>query len=205
MARRDARRYRRKGLDRTSRRIVDFLKSQGVEGRTVLEVGGGVGAIQVELLKAGASRAVSVELTPTYESVALDLAHEAGLADRIERKVMDFAQADGDVQPADIVIMNRVICCYPDMPRLAGAAADHTKQMLVMSFPRGSWWMRMGLGIANVMLWVMRREFHVFVHRPSDIIATSERHGLAPVLDQRGVLWTVAALRRSAGNTLSLQ
>lgn len=205
MARQDARRYRRKGLDRTSRRIVDFLKSQGVEGRTVLEVGGGVGAIQIELLKAGASRAVSIELTPTYESVALDLVREAGLADRVERKVMDFAQADGEVQPADIVIMNRVICCYPDMPRLAGAAADHTERVLVMSFPRGSWWMRIGLGIANVMLWVMRREFHIFVHRPSEIVATSERHGLAPVLDQRGVLWTVAALRRTAGNTRSLQ
>jgi methyltransferase family protein len=205
MARQDARRYRRKGLDRTSRRIVGFLKSQGVEGRTVLEVGGGVGAIQLELLKAGASRAVSIELTPTYESVALDLVHEAGLADRVERKVMDFAQADGEVQPADIVILNRVICCYPDMPRLAGAAADHTERVLVMSFPRGSWWMRIGLGVANLMLRVMRREFHIFVHRPSEIIATSERHGLAPVLDQPGVLWTVAALRRTAGNTLSLQ
>ena len=197
-ARVDAKRYRRKGLDATSRRIVEFVKAQGVEGRSVLEVGGGVGAIQIELLKAGASHAVSVELTPTYESVALDLAEQAGVADRVERMVMDFAEADGQVQPADIVIMNRVICCYPDMPRLAGAAADHTQQVLVISFPRGSWWVRMGLGIANVMLWVTRREFHIFVHRPSEIVATSKRHGLAPVLDQRGVLWTVAALRRAA-------
>src|SRR5436189_5668650 len=66
-ARAEAKRYRRKGLDATSRRIVDYLKAQGVAGRTVLEVGGGIGAIQLELLKAGAARAVSVELTPTYE------------------------------------------------------------------------------------------------------------------------------------------
>jgi len=194
----EARRYRRGGLDRTSRRIVEFLKAQGIEGRTVLEVGGGIGAIQIELLKAGASRAVSVELTPTYEAVAADLLREAGLADRVERRVMDFAQAGGEVDMADLVIMNRVICCYPDMPRLAGAAADHTGRLLVMSFPRASWWMRMGLGLANAMLWLTRREFHIFVHPPSRIFETSERHGLTPVLDRRGILWTVAALRRSA-------
>ena len=194
----EARRYRRGGLDRTSRRIVEFLKTQGVEGRTILEVGGGIGAIQIELLKAGASRAVSVELTPTYEAVAAELLREAGLEGRVDRKVMDFTQSNGEVEMADVVIMNRVICCYPDMPRLAGAAADHTGRILIMSFPRASWWMRSGLGLANVMLWLTRREFHIFVHPPSKIFETSERHGLAPVLDRRGVLWTVAALRRSA-------
>src|SRR5258708_13354774 len=86
----DARSYRRKGLDPPSRRIFDYLKQRGVEGRTVLEVGGGVGAIQIELLKAGAARAISVELTPTYEEVALELLHAAGLEDRPERRVIDF-------------------------------------------------------------------------------------------------------------------
>jgi 16S rRNA G966 N2-methylase RsmD len=196
-ARAEARRYRRKGLDSTSRRIVDFLKSQGVEGRTVLEVGGGIGAIQIELLKAGALSAVSIELTPTYEDVAADLLREAGLADRVDRRVMDFAQAADQVGSADVVILNRVVCCYPDMPRLAGASADHARQLLVMSFPRRAWWLRIGLGLGNGLLWLMRREFHIFLHPPGQIIATSERHGLQPVLDQRGVLWTVAALRRA--------
>jgi 2-polyprenyl-3-methyl-5-hydroxy-6-metoxy-1,4-benzoquinol methylase len=197
-ARAEAKRYRRKGLDATSRRIVDFLKAQGVEGRSVLEVGGGIGAIQIELLKAGASHAVSIELTPTYEEVATELLRDAGLADRAERKVMDFAQANGQVESADIVIMNRVICCYPDMPRLAGAAADHTRQLLVMSYPTGSWWLRIGLGIANFILWATRRQFHIFVHPPAAIIANGARHGLQPILERSGLMWTVAALRRPA-------
>ncbi len=116
-ARAEAKRYRRKGLDSTSRRIVDFLVAHGVKDRTVLEVGGGIGAIQIELLKAGASRTTSVELTPTYEEVAQGLLEDAGLADRVDRKLLDFAQDAGQVAPADVVIMNRVICCYPDMPR----------------------------------------------------------------------------------------
>jgi len=197
-ARAEARRYRRKGLDATSGRIVDFLKEQGIEGKSVLEVGGGIGAIQIELLKAGASRALSVELTPTYEEVATGLLRDAGLADRVERRVMDFAEAASDVKSADIVVLNRVICCYPDMPKLAGAAADHAKQLLVMSYPRRTWWTRSALGVSNGALALFRREFHLFVHSPKEITATARRHGLEPVLNRQGPLWTVAALRRAA-------
>ena len=196
-ARAEARRYRRKGLDATSRRIVDFLKGQGVEGKNVLEVGGGVGAIQIELLKAGASRALSIELTPTYEEVAADLLGEAGLTDRVERRVMDFAEAASHVESADIVVLNRVICCYPDMPKLAGAAADHARGLLVLSYPRRTWWTRMGLGLSNLVLALLRREFHIFVHPPGQITATVRSHGLAPILDQQGLLWTVSALGRA--------
>jgi 2-polyprenyl-3-methyl-5-hydroxy-6-metoxy-1,4-benzoquinol methylase len=194
----EAKRYRRRGLDRTSRRIVDFLKKQGVEGRTVLEIGGGIGAIQIELLKAAAARATSIELTPTYEQAASQLLSEAGMTDRVERKVMDFAQAADQVEGADVVVMNRVLCCYHDMPRLAGAAADHTRQTLVMTFPRRALWMRAGLGLGNGLLWLTRRHFHIFLHRPSEIIATSQRHGLRPMLNQNGLMWTLAALSRAS-------
>lgn len=197
-ARSEAKRYRRRGLDAQSRRIVDYLKRQGVEGRTVLEVGGGIGAVQLELLKAGATRATSIELTPTYEKVASELVDEAGLAGRVERRVLDFAQASDQVEGADLVVMNRVVCCYPDMPRLTGAAADHARQTLVMTFPRRNWWTVAGLGAGNAMLWLARREFHIFVHRPSEIIATSRAHGLRPVFDDSSVLWRLVALSRTA-------
>ena len=193
----EAKRYRRRGLDGTSRRIVDFLKKHGVEGRTVLEIGGGIGAIQIELLKAGAARATSIELTPTYEQVADQLLSEAGLAGRVERRVMDFAQSAEQVEGADLVVMNRVLCCYHDMPRLAGAAADHAQQTLVMTFPRRALWLRAGLGIGNGLLWLTRRQFHVYIHRPSEIMATSQRHGLQPVLKETGLMWTLAALSRA--------
>ncbi|MGA8634879.1 MAG: class I SAM-dependent methyltransferase [Candidatus Dormiibacterota bacterium] len=195
-ASREARRYERRGLDPTSRRIVELLTLQGVEGLTLLEVGGGVGAVQIELLKAGVTHAVSVELTPTYEKAAGDLLRRSGFEDRVERKVMDFAEAGDDVEAADIVIMNRVLCCYPDMPKLAGAAAAHARQVLVLSFPRGTWWTRCSLSLANCGLRMTRRGFQVFVHRPERIQATAEHFGLKTTLNRAGVFWQVMALRR---------
>jgi magnesium-protoporphyrin O-methyltransferase len=69
----EAKRYRRKGLDGTSKRIFDFIRERGVEGKTLLEVGGGVGAIEIELLKAGMARAINVELTPTTSRLPANL------------------------------------------------------------------------------------------------------------------------------------
>ena len=70
LARRVAGRYRGRGLDRAARRLVGFLGEAGVGGATVLEVGGGVGGIRIELLRRGAERSVNLELLPAYEREA---------------------------------------------------------------------------------------------------------------------------------------
>ena len=91
VARRNADNYRRKGLDKHARRLVDAVCRNGIEGRTVLEVGGGIGAIQLELLQAGAARSENIELSPAYEPYAAELVQTAGFDGRVERRLMDFA------------------------------------------------------------------------------------------------------------------
>jgi 2-polyprenyl-3-methyl-5-hydroxy-6-metoxy-1,4-benzoquinol methylase len=194
----EAKRYRRKGLDGTSKRIFDFIRERGVAGKTLLEVGGGIGAIEIELLKAGMARAVNVELTPTYEAAAGELVVETGLSDRVDRRVMDFAEAGPEIETADVVVMNRVICCYPDMPKLAGAAADRAKGMLVMSFPNRRWWTRFGLTLANFGFRVIRLQFRVFLHPPALILAAVGQRGFKTRLNQPGLLWQMVALERNA-------
>ncbi len=93
-----------------ARQLVDHLVSGGMEGRSVLEIGGGIGAIQLELLKAGAERTVNVELSGGYEPVATELLERARLGDRVERRIGDFTELAADLE-ADDVVMNRVICC----------------------------------------------------------------------------------------------
>jgi 2-polyprenyl-3-methyl-5-hydroxy-6-metoxy-1,4-benzoquinol methylase len=197
-ARKEAQRYERRGLDATPRRVVERVALYGVEGRTLLEVGGGVGALQVELLKMGVTHAVNVEITPTYEDAATGLLRRTGLEDRVDRKVMDFVDAGSDAEAADIVIMNRVICCYPDMPKLVAAAAAHCRQVLVMSFPKDRWWTRTSLAAGNVVLRVTRRHIQIFVHPPDTILAVAAQHGLTVAFNQPGRFWQVAELRRSA-------
>jgi 2-polyprenyl-3-methyl-5-hydroxy-6-metoxy-1,4-benzoquinol methylase len=197
-ARRDARRYRRRGLDGVSRRIFDFLRERGVEGLSVLEIGGGVGAIQVELLRAGAERAANLELSPAYEETAEELLHEAGLEGRVERKLGDVVEDADLAGPADAVVMNRVVCCYPDPEALVTAAAKRTRRTLVMSFPRERRITRVGFAAANLVARVLRWDYRSWVHPHAVILAAAERHGLRLAGESHDVVWRIVALERGA-------
>jgi cyclopropane fatty-acyl-phospholipid synthase-like methyltransferase len=78
-ARRLANRYTKHGLDKTARTMVQFLQALDLQGASVLEIGGGVGEIEIELLQAGAARAQNLELSPAYQNQARELAGQAGL------------------------------------------------------------------------------------------------------------------------------
>ena len=194
-ARRALRRYRKRGLDRLSSRMASMVRAQGVPA-TVLEAGGGIGALGIELLEAGAARATNVELSPEYESAARELARERGVEDRVERRIGDFVTEDG-VGPADAVVMNRVVCCYPNYEALVGSAADRARRLLVFSFPRENLVVRAGFGVMNLWLRLSRSEFRGFVHSVDAMLQVAEDHGLRPVAHHRGVFWQLAALQRA--------
>jgi magnesium-protoporphyrin O-methyltransferase len=193
----DARAYRGKGLDRDERRVVAFLTERGIAGGTVLEIGGGVGAIQVDLLRAGAARARNFEISPHYEAIARELAAEGGVADRVERVVADFVAVAATIPPADAVIVHKVVCCYPDMASLVRSAALRTRRWLVLTYPADRWWIRAGLRAANLAQTVFRSRFRLYFHEPREIQAIAERSGLRPALTHRDMFWQVLAMERA--------
>jgi 2-polyprenyl-3-methyl-5-hydroxy-6-metoxy-1,4-benzoquinol methylase len=195
LARRDARRYRRRGLDKTARLIVDRLAERGLSDATVLEVGGGVGAIDIELLKAGAREATVVELSEEYDAAAAELLAENGLPGRVSRQHGDFVELERDVDPADVVVMHRVVCCYPDPESLVGAAAEHARRLLALSFPRDTWWVRIGWYAVDAWFRLVYR-FESFVHPRERILGAAARKGFTPVHEHSGPLWHVAVLER---------
>jgi 2-polyprenyl-3-methyl-5-hydroxy-6-metoxy-1,4-benzoquinol methylase len=196
-ARTKARDYARKGLTGDAHRIVDFIRGRMSQGYDVLEVGGGVGEIQLELLKTGAAHVTNVELATRYETVASELLSERGVTDRVERRLGDFVREAGDIPAADVVVMNRVVCCYPDPDALVGAAASHARRLLLMTFPVDRWWIRSGLWAANLLLAIRGNTFRGYAHPTRSIVATAQRHGLRPAEHHRGFIWQFIALERT--------
>jgi hypothetical protein len=195
-ARRMAKRYRKRGLDETAQRIVEFLESAGVEGATVLEIGGGVGEIQIELLKRGARRAVNLELSAAYDSEAQALLAETGFADRVERRMLDIAVAPDGVELADAVVLHRVVCCYPDYERLLGAAAGRARRLLVFSYPRRNPASRLFLAGQNLAFRLMRQEFRTFAHPPAAMVDVVRARGLDTAYAHKRLVWQVTGLAR---------
>jgi magnesium-protoporphyrin O-methyltransferase len=195
-ARHVAKKYRRRGLDAAASRMVDFLAREGLIGASVLEIGGGVGEIGVELLKRGAEKATTLELSSSYDDEARRLAEDAGVAERAHRKVTDIATPPDDVEPADLVVLHRVVCCYPDYERLLGAAADHCRSRLAFSHPPRNIISRGVLGTQNTRLRLLGREFRAFAHPPAAMVGLVVAHGMRLVMVHPGRIWQVEGLAR---------
>lgn len=195
-ARSMARRFRRRGLDATAARMVDFLAADGLDGATVLDIGGGVGEIGIELLRRGAASATTLELSPAYDDEARRLAAEAGVADRAHRRVADIAAAPDDVEPADVVVLHRVVCCYPDYERLLGAAAAHCRGRMTFSHPPRNLLVRGFAATQNATFRVLGRRYRAFAHPPEAMVGVVVAHGMRPAMARKGVVWQVRGLVR---------
>jgi hypothetical protein len=186
-AQRDLERYRRSGLSATERDLVGLCGD--VSGATILEAGGGIGALQLELLDAGAAAATNVELSAGYEEAAAELFAGRG----VDRRVGDFV--DEDVEPHDIVLLHRVVCCYPDVDALIGAAARRTRRRLALTYPQQRRWIGWGLRAVNVWLRLSRCGFRTYHHSFDHIAAAADGMQLE-ARRRRGLLWESAVFSR---------
>jgi magnesium-protoporphyrin O-methyltransferase len=176
--------------------MVGFLSSRGIAGATLLEIGGGVGGIQLELLRRGAAHATNLELVDTYDAAARELAAEAGVTGRIRRRLLDIAVAPDDAEPVDVVVLHRVVCCYPDYARLLGAAADHARRLLVFSHPPRNPVSRAAIGAQNAVCRLTGRSFRAFAHPPAAMLNVLSGKGMQPRYLHRGPVWHVVGVER---------
>lgn len=190
VARHDLDAYLRHGLGRLERRMMEALNATvAVEGARVLEIGGGVGAIQAELLGAGAASGEVVELVPAYRPYARRLAEERGVAERSAWRVHDLLAEPDAVEPADVIVMNRVVCCSADGPDLAAAAAALTRGALVLSFPRPTFLLRFAAAAQRAVFRLVGRSFRAFVWPEELLEAAVRRGGLGVVSRGGGLVW----------------
>ncbi len=195
-AQRAAARYRKSGLGWAPRRTAELFRDGVIAGRTLLEIGGGVGDLQVELLRAGVDHATSIELSPAYEQAASGLLQEGGLADRCKRLVGNFANRPELAGPADVVVLHSVVCCYPEPDRLLVPAAKATRRHLVISYPRETWWFRAWAPIANLYPRMTGSDFRFYVHPVTKLLDALESSGLRLIHTERNRIDHLAVFTR---------
>lgn len=190
--------YLATGLEQRAQYMVDFLREKGLAGLHLLDIGCGVGSLLLEFLKAGAEGAVGVDASPAAIQAAKDLVEKLQLSEKVEYQDMDFALHPETVSPADIVIMDRVVCCYPKMKELVIPAAQHARKYIALTYPRDTWWERLQVALENFSYWMARVEFRTFLHPPTEIFETVVRQGFYPVLQQTSEEWHVVVFQRQS-------
>jgi 2-polyprenyl-3-methyl-5-hydroxy-6-metoxy-1,4-benzoquinol methylase len=196
VAQRDLRRYRRRGPDATTRLMLAELRRWPLEGRRLLDVGGGIGVIARELAGSGVASATIVEASPAYLEVAQ---REAGsqYGSRPTQFILgDFAVIAGTLPDADVVTLDRVVCCYPDADALLVAAAARTRQVLAFTYPRDRWYVRTMFALANFWLRLTGKKFRAFVHAPERMAAVLEASGLVGFTQSKTLVWMLGVYHR---------
>jgi magnesium-protoporphyrin O-methyltransferase len=194
----DLRRYRHQGPDRTTRMLLDLIRAQGVDGATILDIGGGIGVIDQELLRAGASRATLADASLASVAVAREWAVDAGLADRMTFLEGDVVRGADAIGPADVVTLDRVICCYPDVASLVSLSAARAGRLYGIVLPRDRWIVRAALALEAFWYRTLRKAYRPFAHPNHLVDQLAAAHGLEPFAETGTFFWRVALYRRVA-------
>jgi 2-polyprenyl-3-methyl-5-hydroxy-6-metoxy-1,4-benzoquinol methylase len=177
--------------------FLDAVAGQLRDGDSVLDVGAGVGVLDFELLTKGVSAATLVDASSACLDAAAAEAGRRQVTDRMQRVVGDFVTLAENIAPADVVIMHRVICCYPDHASLLRDASKHARRLLAFSYPRDRWYIRAWMSLENLVRRVRGNDFRTFVQSPITMEALVARDGFRCVHRARTFVWSIDAYVRT--------
>lgn len=195
-ARAELRNYRRRGPMNQTKLILKAIRSLGLRDADLIDIGGGIGAIHHELLEDVAREATHVDASSAYLKEARQEAERRGHSDRVQFIHADFTDVASEVPQADIVTLDRVVCCYPDFRGLLTAAADHSQRALAFTYPRETWYLQVALQIANLFQRLRRDPFRVFLHPVAEMDALLKEKGFRRVSFRRLFVWEMALYQR---------
>jgi magnesium-protoporphyrin O-methyltransferase len=195
-AREDIRSYRKRGPAAQTKLILNAIRSLDIKNVALLDIGGGVGAIHHELLDDVAHEAIHVDASSAYLKEARQEAARRGHSENVKFIHADFTDVAAEIPTADLVTLDRVVCCYPDFRRLLKAAAEHSQRALAFTYPRETWYMRSGLRVINFFQRLRRDPFRVFLHPVSEMDALLKGEGFKRVSFRRLFVWEMALYQR---------
>lgn len=196
-ARRELDEYRRKGARGSTARLIDAIKTLGVDGAKVLDIGGGVGVVGTELLLAGAARLTGVDASQAYLAAARLEVGRRGFAERATFRYGDFVELAPEIDGADVVTLDHVICCYGDWHALVDRSVERAGRTYGLVFPVERWWIRAVARAGNVALRLFRRQFQFHVHPEGEVDARIRAAGFDRRFHHRGVIWQTAVYARN--------
>ncbi len=196
MAARELHAYRKKGPTGATKVLLDALQEESVQDLTLLDIGGGVGVLQHELLKAGVGNVTGVDASSAYLATARGELERKGLQDQVSYIHGDFVDVAPEVPEADIVTLDRVICCYPHMTDLVSVSSAKARKFYGVVYPRDTWWTKMARPVINLYPWLLRNPFRMFIHASQLVDEVVRGKGLEPRFQSNDGIWQVAVYAR---------
>jgi magnesium-protoporphyrin O-methyltransferase len=196
-AKAELRDYRRRGAMKQTKLMLEAVRSLNLKEASLLDIGGGIGAIHHELLEDVAREATHVDASSAYLKVARQEAARQGHDGRVNFIHADFTDVAPEIEEADIVTLDRVVCCYPDFRGLLKTAAEHARGALALTYPRETWYLRIFFKVVDFFQSLRRDSFRVFLHPVAEMDSLLRREGFERVTLRQLFVWEMALYQRA--------
>lgn len=183
------RRFEKKGFEPSQKQLLEGLQQAGYRDAKVLEIGSGVGHLHQTLLEQGAASAVGIDLASRMVDEAQHWAEERKLAGRTAYLEGDFMEIHESLSGADVTVLDKVVCCYPDADGLVHASLKKTNRVYALTYPRNRWYIRTMMGISAFMLKLVRSDFRPYVHDPELIEKWITETGFSKAYQNNNMVW----------------
>lgn len=192
-----ARRFRAAGLEPVQKFLVEGIKLNSIDGRSILDIGCGVGSIHLTLLREGASRSVGIDISEGMLQEARHFADKFGLTARAHYVTGDFTKISPSVEEGDIIVLDKVVCCYEDVVALIHTSTDKTRQTYALSHPKENPLMK-GLFKGHIFLAkIFGWSFHPFWHNWAAMKSLILSRGFHVVYENSTISWQVLVFERT--------
>jgi SAM-dependent methyltransferase len=189
--------WHRKGPPKATADLIEAIRAEGVEGGSVIDIGAGVGILHVELLEAGLANAIDVDLSSAFLAAARAEAERRGLADRIEYRYGDAVEVVPHLRQVEVVTLDRVVCCYPDVGALLTAASGRATRLVGLVHPADAWYLRAAAAVNNLITTIFRRHHRFWAHRRREIDRIMEEAGFTAIHRGGSRVWRSVLYRRA--------
>lgn len=189
--------YHSKGIGKETRILVNALRSIGVDGCSLLDIGAGLGSIGIELLNSGLASVENVEASSSFLETAKSESKTRNLIDKTKFTYGDFVEIADGVSTADIVTLDKVICCYDELQPLIKLSCEKTVKYYGVIYPRDTWWTKAVIGFENLLRKIKGNTFRVFVYPTKEVDSLIKAHELREVFYKAKMVWQIVIYGRS--------
>ena len=196
VAQKKMRHYKRKGAGKSTKRLLEQLSIYNFENKTLLDIGGGVGAIQWHFLERGGKSTLDVDASNGY----IDVAKSYAAANNFEEKAQflngDFVDMSEEISRCDYVTLDKVVCCYPDYQSLLGMALQKCDDTIALTFPLAGPISKLTAIVENIYFKFKKNPFRTFIHSPADIEMFILSKGFSIVSKKISFPWHVRVYKK---------
>jgi len=195
-AEKEFKKYIRKGPRNPTAKLIKRFDRNRIIDRTLLDIGGGIGAIQWFFLENGAKKTTDVDASIAYLKVAMDYSSQNGWQNRSNFFHGDFVEVNQTFESYNFVTLDKVVCCYPEYQSLLEKAASHCDDTLALTFPVRNLISRFLILLSGLYFYFKNNPFRTYIHPPSEISKLIQSCGFEPIYTGIAFPWHVQIYRR---------